>query len=266
MEMRERAAIVTGGASGIGRGVAHELVRRGAYVLVADVDGDGAARVAAEIGAAGDAAVGRQVDVVADDAFTSLREATHQAFGRIDLVMNNVGVLTRGLPDHLSLAEWRRVLEINLFSVVRNHAEFVPFFLERGSGHIVNTASLAGLFTYAYDRQPYAAPQGRDRPDHGGAATLPRAAGYRRDSVVPQARPHQHLGGCSHVRAGDGDQVAGAAYSVRAPEEFAPRVADAIEENWFMVHTDDAVVDELVARASDWNGFLARKIAEVSEA
>lgn len=71
MELEKRAAIITGAASEIGRGVAHELARRGASVLVADIDGVGAARVAADIVASGGVAVGRQTDVVADDAFTS---------------------------------------------------------------------------------------------------------------------------------------------------------------------------------------------------
>ena len=72
-------------------------------------------------------------------------------------MVNNVGVLTNGLPEDIPVTEWQRILDINLMSVVRSNAAFLPLLLDQGSGHLVNTASFAGLFTYSYDRLPYAA-------------------------------------------------------------------------------------------------------------
>jgi NAD(P)-dependent dehydrogenase (short-subunit alcohol dehydrogenase family) len=76
-------------------------------------------------------------------------------FGRVDLVHNNVGVLAVGPVEEIPLEAWERVVNINLMSVVRSLKVFLPAMLQQGSGHIVNTASTAGLFPYGYDRLPY---------------------------------------------------------------------------------------------------------------
>lgn len=152
-----KTAVITGGASGIGRATAHSLARRGAQVIVADIDADGADRVAGEISEHGGRATGVRCDVRSESAFEELKAFTLDTHRRVDIVMNNVGALTRGLPDHIPVHEWHRIFDINLFSVVRSNDVFLPLLVEQGSGHIVNTASFAGLYTYAYDRLPYAA-------------------------------------------------------------------------------------------------------------
>jgi NAD(P)-dependent dehydrogenase (short-subunit alcohol dehydrogenase family) len=155
--LMEKVAIITGAASGIGRATAQTLARRGASVLIVDRDSGAAHDVATDISKAGGRAAAQAVDVADDSAFTRVREEALDRFGRIDIVMNNVGVLTSGLPEHIPLAEWQRIIDVNLLSVVRSNAVFVPHLLDQGSGHIVNSASFAGLFTYSYDRMPYAA-------------------------------------------------------------------------------------------------------------
>jgi NAD(P)-dependent dehydrogenase (short-subunit alcohol dehydrogenase family) len=231
---------------------------------VSDLDADGAREVADEIVAAGGTAKPQQADVSAEDAFVSLREAVLAAFGRVDLVMNNVGVLTRGLPEHLPIDEWRRVLEVNLFSVVRSHAVFVPHFLKQGSGHIVNTASFAGLFTYAYDRQPYAASKAAIVQITEGLRLYLEPQGVGVTLLCPgPVRTNLSAG----VRTFGPETVTrspGAAYVAKMPDQVGVRLADAVERNEFMVYTDDKVVEELVARAGDWNGYIARKVAEIS--
>ena len=156
-ELNGKVAAITGGASGIGRATALALARAGVQLVIADIDSDGADDVAREIEAAGGHAIGTRCDVSAEAAFQELANATLQRFGRIDIVMNNVGVLTSGRPDELPIAEWQRIIDINLMSVVRSNHVFLPLLLAQGSGHIVNTGSFAGLYTYAYDRLPYAA-------------------------------------------------------------------------------------------------------------
>ena len=95
-----------------------------------------------------------------DDDFVRLRDETVGAFGRVDVVMNNVGVLAAGLPLAIPIEEWVRILDTNLLSYVRSNLVFLPLLIEQGSGHVVNTASTAGLYPYNYDRMPYGASKG----------------------------------------------------------------------------------------------------------
>ena len=94
-------------------------------------------------------------DVTSVDDLEAARDLALERFGRVDLVMNNVGVLAVGPVESIPLEGWERVIDINLMSVVRSLTVFLPGLLEQGSGHIVNTASTAGLFPYGYDRLPY---------------------------------------------------------------------------------------------------------------
>ena len=150
--LQDAVAVITGGGSGRGRATALSLARRGARIVVADINADSAGAAAAAITRAGGQATGVRCDVAADTAFDELKAFTLDRFGRVDVVMNNVGVLTRGLPEHLPVAEWQRIINVNLLSVVRSNAASLPLLLSQGRGHIVNTASFAGLFTYSYDR------------------------------------------------------------------------------------------------------------------
>ncbi|MDQ2635491.1 MAG: SDR family oxidoreductase, partial [Actinomycetota bacterium] len=150
-------AVITGGASGIGLATAHSLAKRGAQLVIADIHADNAHRAASEIRANGHAAEAFVRDVATEQAFGDLRDFTLDRYGSVDIVMNNVGVLTSGRPDHLPVSEWERIIDINLMSVVRSNAVFLPLLLSQGHGHIVNTASFAGLYTYSFDRIPYAA-------------------------------------------------------------------------------------------------------------
>lgn len=144
--LQNTTAIITGGGSGIGRATAASLARRGSRVIVADINTEAAERVAEEILKAGGEAAGVYCNVGDTDAFKELKSFALQQYRRIDIVMNNVGVLTRGRPEYIPIAEWQRVININLLSVVRSNEAFLPLLIEQGSGHIVNTASIAGLF------------------------------------------------------------------------------------------------------------------------
>lgn len=93
--------------------------------------------------------------------------------------MNNAAVISRVLPDHTPDEEWQRVLDVNVMSVVRSNRAFVPLLLDQGHGHIVNTASFAGLFGYSFDRLP--AP--RPRPPSCSSRRDSRCTCVRRGSV-----------------------------------------------------------------------------------
>jgi len=150
-------AVITGAGSGIGRATALELARRGCAVVVSDVDDERAAGVATEIDQSGGRAMGARCDVANDDDVTALAEVATSAFGPVDIVMSNVGVIAKGLPLEIPIDAWASIIDVNLLGTVRVLHAFLPPLLEQGSGHVVITGSTAGLFPYAYDRLPYAA-------------------------------------------------------------------------------------------------------------
>ena len=140
-----KTAIVTGAASGIGRALAAALAARGAFVVAADVNGDGVARVARDIAGAGGRADGVALDVCREDDVRALIERTAAAHGRLDLMFNNAGIGVGGDERDVSTEQWRRVVEVDLWGVIHGaRAAYAVMARQRG-GHIVNTASLAGL-------------------------------------------------------------------------------------------------------------------------
>lgn len=258
------AVIITGAASGIGLGTARALARRGARVVVADIDQAGVDAVVAELTEAGHSAVGAVADVAAEGTFERLRDRAVSAYGGVDLIMNNVGIITRGLPEHLPEEEWRRILEINLFSVVRSNLNFIPYFQERGHGHIVNTASFAGLYTYSFDRLPYAASKAAIVQISEGLSLYLRPQGIDVTLVCPgPVRTNISVSrrefGPATVTRGPGPE-----FVAREPDDVGEQIADAIQAGTFMVYTDELVVDRLVERASDWNVYIDRMTDAIS--
>jgi NAD(P)-dependent dehydrogenase (short-subunit alcohol dehydrogenase family) len=260
-EIAAWVAVITGGASGIGRSTALALARRGVKIVVADIDAEGARLVADAIAAAGGEALDVRCDVGQGDAFEKLKEAALSRFRSVDLVMNNVGVLPRGLPDHIPVEEWERILNINLMSVVRSNASFLPLLLEQGSGHIVNTASFAGLYTYSFDRLPYAAAKAAIVQISEGLALYLKPQGIGVTLLCPGpvatnvTRTQRSFGPAVDMR-GPGKQ-----FTLKAADEVGEMVVQAITEDRFMLFTDDQVRELLIERATDWDGFLERQIA-----
>ena len=254
-----RSAVITGGAGGIGRGTALALARQGVNVVIADLDSKGGAATAEEVAALGAGAAFIAFDV-ARDPFEWLKDAAIDNFGRIDIVMNNVGVLTRGVPDALPVEEWQRIIEINLMSVVRSNAVFLPVLIGQGDGHIVNTASFAGLYTYAFDRLPYAASKAAIVQISEGLAIYLKPRGVGVTLLCPGpvrtdiGRSVRSFGPPVDVRG------PGAQFALMEPEAVGEQVVEAILANRFWLPTDPAVRDLLVARASDWDGFIERQI------
>ena len=141
-----RITIVTGAASGIGQALASALVARGDTVVVADVDGDGAERTAGELARRGPgAAAPAVVDVRDAGAVQALVDQTRDTYGRLDVMVNNAGIGVGGEVQELLLAHWDRVIDVNLRGVVHGVRAAYPVMVGQRSGHIVNTASLAGL-------------------------------------------------------------------------------------------------------------------------
>jgi NAD(P)-dependent dehydrogenase (short-subunit alcohol dehydrogenase family) len=141
-----RIAIITGAASGIGRALAGALAGRGDTVVLADIDGDGAERAARELARKGPGtATAAAVDVRDAAAVQALVDGTTQRHGRLDVMVNNAGIGVGGETRELLLAHWDRVIDVNVRGAVHGVYAAYPVMIGQRSGHIVNTASLAGL-------------------------------------------------------------------------------------------------------------------------
>jgi len=144
-DLAGKVAVVTGAASGIGRATATLLAEQGMRVALADIDVDSLATTVDEMRGAGHEVIGVPTDVRSPEAIDALRDATLAAFGSVHVVHNNAGVVASGLTEEISLDLWNWVLDVDLWSVIHGVRTFTPLLTAQGEGHIVNTASTAGL-------------------------------------------------------------------------------------------------------------------------
>jgi len=141
MRLEGKTAIVTGAGSGFGAGIARVFAREGANVMMADLNGDAAAEIAAEIGG-----IAQTVDVADGTSVAAMTRAAMDAWGRIDILINNAGITHLPAPlEDVSEADFDRVLAVNAKSVYLTAREIVPLMKAAGTGAILNVASTAGL-------------------------------------------------------------------------------------------------------------------------
>jgi NAD(P)-dependent dehydrogenase (short-subunit alcohol dehydrogenase family) len=140
---QDKVAIVTGGASGIGRALCEALARAGARVVVADLNFAGAQRVAEALDAQAAA-----VDIADAEAVERLVQQTAAQQGRLDYMFNIAGICVVGELRDLSVDQWRRMVHVNVLGVIHGATAAYRVMLRQRSGHIVNMASLAGLTNY----------------------------------------------------------------------------------------------------------------------
>jgi NAD(P)-dependent dehydrogenase (short-subunit alcohol dehydrogenase family) len=144
--LEERVAVVTGAASGIGLAIAEQLAAAGMRVVMTDLDGDVAATAASALGEQGLDVDARQLDVRDQDAVERLAGDVVDRFGGLHVAVNNAGIVNRGNSWELSLEDWHRVMDVNLWGVIHGVRSFVPRILETGGeGHVVNVASMAAV-------------------------------------------------------------------------------------------------------------------------
>jgi NAD(P)-dependent dehydrogenase (short-subunit alcohol dehydrogenase family) len=142
---KDKIVVVTGGASGIGRALGQELCSSGARVVLADLNAELLSQTGEELRASGGRVDTAALDVRDFEAVKSLIEGTARDRGRIDYLFNNAGIGVGGESRDVSLDDWRDVIDTSLYGVVHGVVAAYPIMLKQGSGHIVNTASLAGL-------------------------------------------------------------------------------------------------------------------------
>lgn len=150
-------AVVTGGASGIGLGIAEAIVDRGGRVVISDIRQDALPAALEHLNgrAEGVRAAGIVADVSNAAEVEALAAFTLETFGRVDLVCNNAGLVSPAVPTwEQDLTTWDRMIRVKIMGVIHGVRAFAPHLVAQGSGHILNTASSAGLAPLA-DRSPY---------------------------------------------------------------------------------------------------------------
>ncbi|MBV8868187.1 MAG: SDR family NAD(P)-dependent oxidoreductase, partial [Acetobacteraceae bacterium] len=156
-ELAGRTAFVTGGASGIGFALGQAFAEAGMSVVLADIERDALAAAVERLRGLGPGVRGVACDVTDPASVERAAEASYAAFGRVHVVCNNAGVGGGSGIDDISLDTWRWVLDVNLMGVLHGVRAFLPHIRAHGEGgHIVNTASMAGLLS-GFGLSPYTA-------------------------------------------------------------------------------------------------------------
>jgi NAD(P)-dependent dehydrogenase (short-subunit alcohol dehydrogenase family) len=144
MELEGKTAVITGGASGIGLATATQLAKSGVNLVLGDIEDDTLAAAVTGLQDGGARVLGVRTDVTSEADILALRDAALSEFGSVHVVFNNAGVAsgaTIGTPTDV----WKWVIDVDLYGVIYGINAFLPLFLEQNEGHVVNTASLAGL-------------------------------------------------------------------------------------------------------------------------
>ncbi len=144
-DLQGKVAVITGGASGIGLAVARSAAAEGMRLVLGDIEEVPLREAEKALGETGAEVLGVVTDVADGASVRALRDRALDRFGAVHLVHNNAGVGVGGPIWEISEEDWRWILDVNLWGVVHGINAFVPLLMEQGEGHVVNTASIAGL-------------------------------------------------------------------------------------------------------------------------
>jgi NAD(P)-dependent dehydrogenase (short-subunit alcohol dehydrogenase family) len=239
-----RVAVVTGAASGIGLGLCRRFAAEGMRVVMADIRQDELEEQAGRLVDSGAEVETCLVDVALSEEVDALRERALQAYGAVHVVCNNAGVGGSHAPIWtVPLDDWHRVIGVNLWGVIHGVRSFVPMLVDQGYGHVVNTASVFGLFTgtlgsYGVSKHAVVALSESLHLDL-------QAAGSRVGvSVLCPGPVRTGFAAAQQQAAGSGPMEGASAKELRAlidsgrqPEEVAALVVDAINASRFYVLT-----------------------------
>ena len=247
MDAEGRIIAVTGAAGGIGGALVRGLVERGARTVVAaDLDGAGVERLSEEVGA--DAVVPRVLDVSDEAATRALVDDVERTVGPIDVWFANAGLAAGGGPEAPDDV-WDRQWRINVLSHVYAARALLPGWIERGDGHLVTTASMAGILSSLGDCA-YATTKHAAVGFAEWLAFTYAGQGVRVSCVCPGAVDTAML------RAGGGGDAAKASAvigggDVLAPEQAAQRILEGLDEDRFLILTHPEMHDFVVGKAQD---------------
>jgi NAD(P)-dependent dehydrogenase (short-subunit alcohol dehydrogenase family) len=262
-DLQGKVAVITGGASGIGRAVAERAVAEGMKVVLADIEERPLKEAENELTAHGAEALGVVTDVSDAASVHALRDRALDRFGAVHLVHNNAGIGLGGPIWEVSEEDWRWILGVNVWGVIHGIATFVPLFVEQGEGHVVNTASIAGLTTAPFlgpynatkqavvaisetlfkDLQAVGAPIGVSVLCPGFVQT--RIA--ESDRNRPAWAPDHEVGGAADLRSAVQSLVDGGIPATAV----ADRVIDAVRTDTFYILTHPELEDAIRTRFDD---------------
>jgi NAD(P)-dependent dehydrogenase (short-subunit alcohol dehydrogenase family) len=251
--LRERVAVVTGAASGIGFALAARFASEGMKVALADVEERALAEATRRLEAGGASAIGVPTDVTSAIDVARLARRTQAEFGAVHVVCNNAGVFAGGTCWEAPVEDYEWLLGVNVWGVVHGIRTFVPILLEEEEGHVVNTASMAALttlpFTGIYHMTKHAVLALSECLYHelrargarvGVSVVCPERVATRIDAA-DRNRPERLRGSAAATPESElvGRSIADAIQRGIPPEEIADRTLRAIREDRFYVLSDD---------------------------
>ncbi len=254
MDLASKHAVVTGGASGIGRALCERFGAEGMAVVVSDVQVAGAEATAASITAGGGRAHAVACDVRDEVQVRALVEAAVDAYGPIDLFCSNAGIGSLGGVD-ASDETWKRAFDTNFFAHVYAVRAVLPAMLERGEGYLLHTASAAGLLTQLGDL-PYSVTKHAVVALAEWLAITYGDAGIKVSCLCPQGVNTAMLGGGQGAASAGAGRGVLAAEGLLEPEAVAEAVVDALHEERFLVLPHPEVAEYFQRKASDYDRWL----------
>jgi NAD(P)-dependent dehydrogenase (short-subunit alcohol dehydrogenase family) len=258
----QSAAIVFGGGRNIGRAVVLEFARRGARLAIADIDFAGAQETAELVRAMGNKACALRCDVGSDASVREVADDAEHQLGPMDIVMNNAGILSGGNPQDIPVTAWQQMMDINFFGMVRSVEIFLPRMLARGSGHIVNTASFAGLYPFASSRIHYAASKAAVISMSENLALYLMPKGIRVSCLCPGPIMTTSMHGMKHYSTDYVMRAPGSDLVVKSQEQAARILADGMRDGRIIIPTHDEVWETLRQRAASPDDFIRDKNAQ----
>jgi len=264
MDVTGKTAVITGGASGIGRGIARCFASQGMQLVLADIEQDPLEEVVAELAEAGTEALGVKTDVSRLTDVESLAAAATDRFGSVHVLCNNAGV---GVADPIaatSMEDWRWTLDIDLWGPINGVHVFLPLMEAQGEGHINSTASMAGLYAgaslgaYNVAKHGVVALMASLERDLRLAGSNVRASvlcpGPINTNIVDSQRNRQPESAAEHIETDTGrkfwDMLTATLAEGMDPDEVGPLVLDAVvnETFWILTHPE---MGKVVAKQVD---------------
>lgn len=259
-----RHALILGGAKGIGQALAREMAGSGARLAIGDIDLAAAQATAAAIVADGGEAAGFAADVRSADSIAAVVQQAEARFGPVDLLINNVGAILNGLPEDVPAEEWERIESLNYGAVVKGVRAVLPAMLARGSGHIANTASFAGMYPYAMTRMAYGASKAAVINFSQNLVLYCEPRGVRVSCLVPGPVRTGIAAAMTNWSANAPMSGPGSNLKLLTAEEAAQAFARGMSEGRILIPSDDALWDLLRQWAADPDAFVRAKIAAVT--
>ena len=189
MRLKDKVAIVTGGAHGMGEAEARLFAAEGAKVIVADILENGAARVTAEIRASGGEAMAARIDVTSESEWMDLIAKALAAYGKLDILVNNAGISGSSVGDPDGVEGWHRIIAVNQTSVFLGTKLAAEQMMKTGGGSIINISSIMGFVGSASGHPAYHASKGAVRIYSKAAAVRYGPSGVRVNTVHPGYMP-----------------------------------------------------------------------------